>query len=543
MRSVMTTSGRARFAHFLPVGGGKHHAERDDYFRSRPVWHLLTIGVPAPHPTFGHLLPRGRGRLRPGLACYLQAFRKATRSASSWWVSCWSRPAGMIETVLGRISSISRRAMRASWLTPVASTQLVGCLAAKQAVVDLAVAGGDGDRLEAAHQAGAREDDRLEQVALGPNRADLGQVGADVAAAIADGVAGVAGGLFTVEDELAPADVAGRQRGQELLELGFLLGRIDVDPGEERLGTSFWTAAAYFARWALTASARRLGEADESPRGAQELRARAIRRSIARRPPAAGRLRPVRPSGAPRPGGRSCSGVSLARASTSAAVVRLATVSVATSLREQKREETSASGLDRPPGTAASAPSEARRHSWRQRRSGASRAGRSPAFAWQRAERDRPPRQAEPARHLACRSSSTLASAAIQLAGTCFSFRPDQAMACRLLWRAAQRSRCVVQAAARSSWIGAACASRPSCLSSSARSAADRSARSSRWPRTPASAPAHSRCRPTIHDAVSLSTGSVEASSPATNARVEPAAFHLVECDEGRSERARDLAL
>ena len=35
--------------------------------------------------------------------------------------------------------------------------QFVGCLAAKQAVINLAVAARDGNRLEAAHQAGARE--------------------------------------------------------------------------------------------------------------------------------------------------------------------------------------------------------------------------------------------------------------------------------------------------------------------------------------------------------------------------------------------------
>ena len=145
----------------------------------------------------------------------------------------------MIETVLGRISSISRRAIRASWLTPVARTQLVGRFAAEQAVIDLAVLRGHGDRLEAAHQAGAGEDDGLEQVALGANRADLGQIGADVSAAIADGMARVAGGFFAVEDKLAAANVAGRQRGQELLEPGLLLGRVDVDPGVQALRPRF----------------------------------------------------------------------------------------------------------------------------------------------------------------------------------------------------------------------------------------------------------------------------------------------------------------
>ncbi len=113
---------------------------------------------------------------------YLHALRNATRSASSCGVSCWSSPAGMIETALGRISSISLRGTRASWLTPVARTSSSAVLAAEQAVVDLAVAGGDRDRLEAAHQAGAGKDDGLQQVALGSDRADAGEVGADVSA-------------------------------------------------------------------------------------------------------------------------------------------------------------------------------------------------------------------------------------------------------------------------------------------------------------------------------------------------------------------------
>ncbi len=97
--------------------------------------------------------------------------------------------------------------------------------------------------------------------------------------------------------------------------------------------------------------------------------------------------------------------------------------------------------------------------------------------------------------------------------------------------------------AARSCWIGAAWAKRPSWRSSSVRSAAGRSARSSRSPRTPASSPAHSRCRPTIHEAVSLSAGSVEARSPATNFGSSPPLVHLVERDHRRADRPRRLAL
>ena len=102
-----------------------------------------------------------------GAWVYLHALRKATRSASSWGVSCWSRPAGMIETVLGRISSISRRAIRASWLTPVASISSSAVSPRSRPLYDLAVAGGHRDRLEAAHEAGAGKDDGLQEVAFG----------------------------------------------------------------------------------------------------------------------------------------------------------------------------------------------------------------------------------------------------------------------------------------------------------------------------------------------------------------------------------------
>ena len=140
----------------------------------------------------------------------------------------------MIETVLGRISSISRRAMR--FLVDAGrQPQLIGCLAAKQAVKELAIGRGDGDRLEAADQAGAREDDGLQKVAFGADRTDFGEVRADVAAAIADGVARVTGGFFTVEDNLAAADVAGLHRGQELFKPGLLPGGIDVERRQEQL--------------------------------------------------------------------------------------------------------------------------------------------------------------------------------------------------------------------------------------------------------------------------------------------------------------------
>ena len=54
--------------------------------------------------------------------------------------------------------------------------------------------------------------------------------------------------------------------GKQLLELGLLLGGIDVDLGQRVPRTSFCTAAGYFARWPLTASARRLERAGEAER-------------------------------------------------------------------------------------------------------------------------------------------------------------------------------------------------------------------------------------------------------------------------------------
>ena len=99
--------------------------------------------------------------------------------------------------------------------------------------------------------------------------------------------------------------------------------------------------------------------------------------------------------------------------------------------------------------------SEARRDSWYRRRSGAGRA---------RARLDRvvgsgSARAAATASgiELGIRrglSSSAAARPEIQLDGTCFSFRPDQAMACKLLCRAACGAEASRKRVARSSWIG-----------------------------------------------------------------------------------------
>ena len=63
-----------------------------------------------------------------------------------------------------------------------------------------------------------------------------GQVGADLAADVADGVARQARGLRAVEDRLAAADVAPGERRQDRFEPGLLLGGVDVQRGVERLG-------------------------------------------------------------------------------------------------------------------------------------------------------------------------------------------------------------------------------------------------------------------------------------------------------------------
>ena len=157
----------------------------------------------------------------------------------------------MTETVLGRISSISPRAIRASWLAPVARTISSERLVAEQAVVDLAVVRGDDDRLVAADEAGAGEDDRLEQVALGADLADPGQVGADVAAEVADGVAGEAGGLLAVEDGLAAADVAARRASAaSSSSWAFCLAASTLSLAY-RASACFWTGGPYFARCGL----------------------------------------------------------------------------------------------------------------------------------------------------------------------------------------------------------------------------------------------------------------------------------------------------
>ena len=94
------------------------------------------------------------------------------------------------------------------------------------------------------------KDDRLQKVAIGADRADPREVGTDVSPPVADRMTGVAGRLFTVEDELTPADVARREGRHELLEPGLLPGRVDVEPGVEPLGL-FLDAGSVFRQVGL----------------------------------------------------------------------------------------------------------------------------------------------------------------------------------------------------------------------------------------------------------------------------------------------------
>ena len=96
--------------------------------------------------------------------------------------------------------------------------------------------GVDQHRLVALNEAGAGEDDALQQVALRANRTDPRQVGTKVSADVADGVAGGARGLLAVEDELALAHVTFRQRGQHLLEALALGAGVGVERRQQRLG-------------------------------------------------------------------------------------------------------------------------------------------------------------------------------------------------------------------------------------------------------------------------------------------------------------------
>ena len=68
------------------------------------------------------------------------------------------------------------------------------------------------------------------------NRANAGEVRADRAAHVADGVAGVTGRFFRVKEKLPAADVAGGERGEQFFQMRPLLARIRVERGDQFLG-------------------------------------------------------------------------------------------------------------------------------------------------------------------------------------------------------------------------------------------------------------------------------------------------------------------
>src|SRR5262249_17795395 len=95
-------------------------------------------------------------------------------------------------------------------------------------IVRLAVFRRDHHGFVAAHEAGARKNDRFQQVALGTDGPDLRQIGPDVAAAITDLVAGETGRFGAVEDKLPASDVSVLGRSEQLFEMSNLLGMVCV---------------------------------------------------------------------------------------------------------------------------------------------------------------------------------------------------------------------------------------------------------------------------------------------------------------------------
>ena len=124
-------------------------------------------------------------------------------------VSCSSRPGGISDTVPGcMLDDVTPRNPQSRRRSPVASTTSSGRSLRSSPPCDVARSRRDDDRLVAPREAGARKDDRLQQIALAADLADPGQVRTDLAADIADRMARQARRLRTVEDRLAAADVA-----------------------------------------------------------------------------------------------------------------------------------------------------------------------------------------------------------------------------------------------------------------------------------------------------------------------------------------------
>src|SRR5262245_1885232 len=74
-------------------------------------------------------------------------------------------------------------------------------------------------RLVASNEAGAREYDRFEQIAIVADAANAGQIGPDHAPDVADLVAGNALPLSAIEDDLPAANVAGRHFLEQQFQL------------------------------------------------------------------------------------------------------------------------------------------------------------------------------------------------------------------------------------------------------------------------------------------------------------------------------------
>ena len=76
----------------------------------------------------------------------------------------------------------------------------------------------DVHRLVAAHETRAREDDRFEQIALGPNLSDARKIGPERAADVAHRVAGGAGGFGAVENLVPAPHVTVFECGADVVE-------------------------------------------------------------------------------------------------------------------------------------------------------------------------------------------------------------------------------------------------------------------------------------------------------------------------------------
>lgn len=76
-----------------------------------PDWQTVTL--------LGSGMCDGADAWAHAMCRYLNEVRYAIRSASSWWLSCWSNPCGMSETVAGLRSAMDCRLMRSTCLGPV----------------------------------------------------------------------------------------------------------------------------------------------------------------------------------------------------------------------------------------------------------------------------------------------------------------------------------------------------------------------------------------------------------------------------------------